>query len=105
MASASLAGHRPGGAPAAPFPGGTQAIVHAPQPDVSPSWYPGTARHGKDVPTWNDVSVHFTGPLTIHRDAEWLREVVGRLTARHEAGRPAPWQVSDAPRDFIDGQL
>ena len=34
-----------------------------------------------------------------------MREVVGLLTARHEAGRPAPWHVSDAPRDFIDGQL
>jgi len=81
------------------------AIVHGPQAYVSPSWYPSTARHGKVVPTWNYVSVHFTGPLTIHRDAAWLRELVGRLTARHEAGRPSPWHVSDAPRDFIDGQL
>ena len=81
------------------------AIVHGPQAYVSPSWYPSTARHGKVVPTWNYVSVHFTGPLTVHRDAAWLRELVGRLTARHEAGRPSPWHVSDAPRDFIDGQL
>jgi len=81
------------------------AIVHGPQAYVSPSWYPSTARHGKVVPTWNYVSVHFTGRLTIHRDPEWLREVVGRLTARHEAGRPSAWHVGDAPRDFIDGQL
>ena len=81
------------------------AIVHGPQAYVSPSWYPSTARHGKMVPTWNYVSVHFTGRLTVHRDSEWVREVVGLLTARHEAGRPAPWHVSDAPRDFIDGQL
>lgn len=81
------------------------AIVHGPQAYVSPSWYPSTARHGKVVPTWNYVSVHFTGPLTVHRDAAWLREVVSRLTARHEAGRPSPWQVSNAPPDFIDGQL
>ena len=27
------------------------------------------------------------------------------FTARHEAGRPSPWRVSDAPGDFIDGQL
>ena len=81
------------------------AIVHGPQAYVSPSWYPSTARHGKMVPTWNYISVHFTGPLTVHRDAEWLRGLVTRLTARHEAGRPAPWHVSDAPRDFIDGQL
>jgi transcriptional regulator len=81
------------------------AIVHGPQAYVSPSWYPSTARHGKVVPTWNYVSVHFTGRLTVHQDAEWVREVVGRLTARHEAGRPSPWHVGDAPRDFIDGQL
>jgi len=81
------------------------AIVHGPQAYVSPSWYPSTARHGKMVPTWNYVSVHFTGPLTVHRDPEWLRDVVTRLTARHEAGRPHPWRVTDAPPDFIDSQL
>ena len=81
------------------------AIVHGPQAYVSPSWYPSTARHGKMVPTWNYVSVHFTGPLTIHRDAEWLRDVVTRLTARHEGGRPHAWQVTDAPPEFIDSQL
>jgi transcriptional regulator len=81
------------------------AIVHGPQAYVSPSWYPSTATHGKMVPTWNYVSVHLTGPVTVHRDPEWLREVVSRLTARHEAGRPAPWRVSDAPQEFIDAQL
>src|ERR1700746_2277710 len=70
------------------------AIVHGPQAYISPSWYPSTARHGKVVPTWNYVTVHFTGPITIHRDAGWLLEVVTRLTARHEAGRPSAWQVS-----------
>jgi transcriptional regulator len=81
------------------------AIVHGPQAYVSPSWYPSTAAHGKMVPTWNYVSVHFTGPLTVHRDAEWLRDVVTRLTARHEEGRPHPWYVTDAPADFIASQL
>src|SRR6516165_7736815 len=81
------------------------AIVHGPQAYISPSWYPSTARHGKVVPTWNYVSVHFTGRLTVHRDPEWIRGLVSRLTARHEAGRPSPWRVSDAPGDFIDGQL
>jgi transcriptional regulator len=81
------------------------AIVDGPQAYISPSWYPSTARHGKMVPTWNYVSVHFTGPLTIHRDAEWKRDIVTRLTTRHEAGRPSPWLVTDAPPDFIDSQL
>ena len=81
------------------------AIVRGPQAYISPTWYPSTARHGKVVPTWNYVSVHFTGRLTVHRDPEWIRGLVSRLTARHEAGRPSPWRVSDAPGDFIDGQL
>jgi len=81
------------------------AIVHGPQAYVSPSWYPSTARHGKVVPTWNYVSVHITGRLAIHRDPAWIRDVVSRLTARHEAGRPSRWRVDDAPGDFIDGQL
>jgi transcriptional regulator len=48
------------------------AIVHGPQAYISPSWYPSTARHGKVVPTWNYVSVHITGRLTVqqaHRPA------------------------------------
>jgi transcriptional regulator len=81
------------------------AIVHGPQAYVSPSWYPSTARHGKMVPTWNYVSVHFTGPLTVHRDPEWLRDIVTRLTHRYEDSRPRPWQVTDAPAEFIDAQL
>jgi transcriptional regulator len=81
------------------------AIVHGPQAYVSPSWYPSTARHGRVVPTWNYVTVHFTGPLTVHRDPEWLSDVVTRLTQRHEAHRAAPWAVTDAPPDYINGQL
>ena len=81
------------------------AIVHGPQAYVSPSWYPSTARHGKMVPTWNYVSVHFTGPLTVHRDPEWLRAMVTRLTGRYEESRPRPWAVTDAPPEFIDAQL
>ena len=81
------------------------AIVHGPQAYVSPSWYPSTARHGRTVPTWNYVTVHFTGPLTVHRDPEWLRDVVTRLTRRHEDHRDAPWAVAGAPPDYINGQL
>jgi len=81
------------------------AIVHGPQAYVSPNWYPSKARHGRVVPTWNYVTVHFTGPLTVHHDPEWIRDVVTRLTRRHETGRPAPWAVTDAPPDYINGQL
>jgi transcriptional regulator len=57
------------------------------------------------VPTWNYEAVHLTGPVAFHQDPEWLRGVVTRLTRRHEAGREHPWAVSDAPPEYLDGQL
>jgi transcriptional regulator len=86
---------------------GTQAlaIVHGPQAYISPSWYESKARHGRVVPTWNYESVHLTGTLTVHRDPDWLRDLVTRLTRLHEGGREHPWAVTDAPPDYITGQL
>lgn len=81
------------------------AIVHGPQAYISPSWYESTRDHGRTVPTWNYTTVHFTGPVTFHSDAGWLRDVVTRLTERHEAGRAGRWWVTDAPEAFIAGQL
>jgi transcriptional regulator len=85
--------------------GESLAIVRGPDAYVSPAWYESKREHGRVVPTWNYVTVHFTGPLTVHRDPEWIRDVVTRLTRRHETGRPAPWAVTDAPPDYINGQL
>jgi len=81
------------------------AIVDGPQAYVSPSWYQSTKEHGRTVPTWNYVSVHFTGEVTFRKDPEWLRDVVTRLTEKYEDGRPGRWWVSDAPEKFIAGQL
>ena len=81
------------------------AIVHGPQAYISPAWYESKQRHGRVVPTWNYETVHLTGTLTVHRDPQWLRELVTRLTRRHEENRPGPWAVSDAPPEYIDGQL
>jgi transcriptional regulator len=81
------------------------AIVSGPEAYISPSWYEAKARHGRVVPTWNYEIVHLTGPVTFHQDSEWLRALVTRLTRRHEGGREHPWAVTDAPPDYIDGQL
>jgi transcriptional regulator len=81
------------------------AIVHGPQAYISPSWYESKARHGRVVPTWNYETVHLTGTIAFHQDTEWLRAFVTRLTRRHESGRTHPWAVSDAPPEYIDGQL
>jgi len=88
---------------AADFPG--LAIVHGPGAYISPSWYQSTKEHGRTVPTWNYTTVHFIGKLTSPRDVGRLRDVVTRLTERHEAHRAGRWWVSDAPEKFIDGQL
>jgi transcriptional regulator len=81
------------------------AIVHGPQAYISPSWYESKARHGRVVPTWNYQAVHLTGRLTIHQDSEWLRSLVSRLTRRHEESNPRPWAVTDAPPEYVTGQL
>jgi transcriptional regulator len=86
---------------------GAPSLVIARGPDayVSPSWYPSKAEHGRVVPTWNYVTAQVHGRLTVHDDAEWLRTLVTRLTERHEVGIDSPWAVSDAPPEYLDGQL
>lgn len=81
------------------------AIVHGPQAYISPSWYQSKKEHGRVVPTWNYTTVHFSGQVTFHKDSDWLRDIVTRLTERYEAGRDDRWRVTDAPGKFIDGQL
>jgi transcriptional regulator len=81
------------------------AIVTGPEAYISPAWYESKARHGRVVPTWNYEAVHLTGPVAFHQDPEWLRAMVTSLTRRHEASREHPWAVSDAPPDYLDGQL
>lgn len=72
---------------------------------VSPGFYPSKAEHGKVVPTWNYVAVHAYGTAEVFTDADRLLNLVSALTDRHEAGRAQPWEVTDAPADYIDGML
>lgn len=80
-------------------------VFQGPQCYISPSWYPSKRTDGKVVPTWNYAVVHAYGlPRTIE-DTAWLLELVTTLTVAHESTRPAPWQVADAPRDYIDRMI
>ena len=81
------------------------AIFTGPQAYVSPSWYATKAETGKVVPTWNYAAVHAYGGLRVIEDAAWLRNLVGRLTERHEGTRSQPWKVEDAPEAYIQSQL
>ena len=46
-----------------------------------------------------------TGPLRVVEDPVWLSGLVQRLTERHEAGKAQPWQVADAPAEYIEKML
>jgi len=81
------------------------AVFQGPQAYISPSGYAAKAEHGKVVPTWNFVMVQARGRLRAIEDARELHTLVSRLTDTHEAGRAAPWAVSDAPDDYIEKML
>ncbi len=81
------------------------AMVTGPDAYVSPGWYATKREHGRVVPTWNYSAVHLRGTASIHTDAEFLRDVVTRLTEAHEATREEPWAVTDAPEDYFTKQL
>jgi transcriptional regulator len=72
---------------------------------VSPSYYPSKQEHGKVVPTWNYSMIVARGRLEIFEDADALRTQVETLTKRFEQGFEKPWEVSDAPDDFITRQI
>ena len=80
-------------------------MFQGPQGYISPNWYPSKHETGREVPTWNYAVVHVHGRLRVMDDAGWLRRLLERLTDRHEAGQPQPWQVADAPADHIEKSL
>lgn len=72
---------------------------------ISPSWYPEKSEHGKVVPTWNYAVVHAYGNLRTIENAEWLSAHLRELTDRQESATPAPWEITDAPADFIESLM
>ena len=80
-------------------------MFQGPQAYISPGWYPGKAAHGRVVPTWNYVVAHGHGVARAVHERAWLTDLLERLTAAQESGRPAPWQVVDAPARYIEQML
>ena len=74
----------------------TLAIFHGPHAYVSPTWY----QQHPSVPTWNYAVVHAHGKARLHDEFE-LRDLVGRLAAIYEDGRPKPWRIADQPADYV----
>jgi len=88
-----------------PVVGEALVIMHGVDSYVSPSWYAAKREHGRVVPTWNYVTAHVYGELTVHDDPDWVGDLVRRLTQLHEGTRAEPWSVDDAPAKFVTGQL
>lgn len=83
----------------------TLLIFQGPQAYVRPSWYPSKAEHGMVVPTWNYVVVQARGTPRVIDDPALLKAHLEQLTASQEQGRDRPWQVDDAPADYVERML
>ena len=77
------------------------ALFVGPHAYVSPSAYPSKAHTGRVVPTWNFVEVHAHGTFRLTDDPDVTLAAVTDLTDVHEASRPEPWRVADAPEDYV----
>jgi transcriptional regulator len=88
---------------AADFDGSDEAlsIFAGPHAYISPSWY----QAGPAVPTWNYATVHAYGAAHRIDDAGWLRDLVDRLSRRHEAREAAPWRMDTLPEPYVASML
>lgn len=80
-------------------------IFTGPEAYISPEWYQTKKETGRDVPTWNYVAVHAYGTLHMRDEPQFLRAHLETLTHRHEDDREHPWQLSDAPDEYIVQQM
>ncbi|SKA72539.1 negative transcriptional regulator, PaiB family [Thiothrix eikelboomii] len=80
-------------------------IFHGNDAYISPNWYPSKTEHGKEVPTWNYSVLNVYGHLRVQDDPLWLREFLEKLTQQQELGLAKPWQMSDAPDDYLQTML
>ena len=77
------------------------AVFAGPHAYISPRWY----ASGPAVPTWNYADVHAYGAVRLIDDVEQLRDLVRRLSQRHESDSKMPWRMEDQPADYMSGML
>jgi transcriptional regulator len=80
------------------------AMFDGPDTYITPGFYETKRLTGKDVPTWNYVSVQVRGPIELHSEPDWLLAHLRALVDRQEAGRPEAWSVDDPPAGYIETQ-
>lgn len=72
-------------------------IFNGPHGYVSPSWY----HQHPAVPTWNYAAVHVYGRARLIADDAQLRDLLNRLSERHEDGRANPWHMNSLPETYL----
>lgn len=81
-------------------------VFNGPSHYVSPHDYPSKLADPRVVPTYNYAMVQVKGIIKFTTDKEALLSLVTHLTTRHERTlNRTPWQVSDAPTDYIERML
>jgi len=90
-----------------PLRAGVEALIvfHGPESYITPSWYALKKENGRVVPTWNYVVVQVRGTPRVIDDPEWIRAQIGDLTSAQENQRSAPWKITDAPEEYVLGQI
>ncbi|MGJ8562067.1 MAG: FMN-binding negative transcriptional regulator [Alphaproteobacteria bacterium] len=68
---------------------------------ISPSFYASKHEHGRAVPTWNYAAVEICGTIALETQPDAMMPYIDALTNQMESGRADPWQISDAPADYI----
>lgn len=79
--------------------------LNGPHGYISPGWYPTKHDTAEVVPTWDYIHLQVRGRIAFTDDREEKLAIVSALTDHHEATRPEPWMVTDAPEPFVDKML
>ncbi len=72
---------------------------------ISPNWYPSKSVDGKAVPTWNYISAHVSGTVSLLHEKEQKIHLLEDITDKMESHRDGPWGLSDAPDEYINRML
>jgi transcriptional regulator len=81
------------------------AVFLGPDTYITPGWYQTKKDTGEVVPTWNYIAVHVRGPVSFFDDPPRLLEIVTKLTKHHEQLSARPWEVTDAPPEYVEKEL
>lgn len=75
------------------------AIFHGPHAYVSPRWYAAEP----NVPTWNYLAVHASGPTSVMAERDAVRALLVRSAGAYETGAERPWSLASIPEAFATG--